>query len=1385
MLFNLISNVKNIFFVVLTKFLPSSLIRGLTAVSFICVGLFILISLYIQLIGWDTGMYCLNLGICDNELLQFIQQIINNLLSWPIDLGNFALSLAFISKDDEDTFVDYEPTDEDFNYVEEFNNPIVDYNFDEDNYNFEEVTFEEEVTFDSFESLKDIEETSDVVTAAAAITAITIFAPNHEELKEEEEKEQTEKTESSMELEFVLKIPGVLWRSKGQTRLIFDEILKLTNESECLNFEPSTVDPIIGKIQNLIDILNNPYPKGYVNDVNLDKVPVIGDVYRTFFDMNAKKSVKLGSGQVIWVKKYKWDDRVFNNDRNYELYEHILRWSRNLVILHLLLITIELSTRVKESDILYDIKYLEGELLNSLDNSIRLKLRKRGISITQSIYCGFDTEYTQKDALTNKLLSVQHALSTQSTVRIPIEYAYDFRSVNTHTGEQYPYNFHFTDFNTSYIESTIRASISRFRTIKFEEFDSSVNKLVTYLKKQVTYKVDEDKGNWYFFLPNSRVLQYFERTDTYSLENIVENSLNIVDSDINQDLESLYKLLERAYKSDIKPVNLSEVKVEGVQNLDKLSTITTLASERREITEKSSDKSDLEKVSEVLFKGYKQDWKNLFTAGKIGVNIKKEMYLLIHHTPADLSILSDFESFKDKLDIVNKSFLNLGRPLKVKGLHVKIRDTMLLSPAANKSLEALGGLYPEANISKIVLPEGRIEAMDKFWEENPSLFKEYALQDALITLIHGCRMAQFNLEIGGMGIPVTLTSLGQKYLLNNWKTIGYKGYQPSPEYLLGDVALSQTPKGLFALGELGFKLNNYIANFKGGRNESFMYGKDSETKWYDIDIVSAYTSVMSMLGDPDYNQLKVLSRGELESMSKEDILYSYIIISSEFKFPSSVKYPSIGCFIDDVTTIYPLEGEAHLTGSEYLAARDQGCHFNIREIIYIPFKKVVENEDSYLGAESEAEAEALKIIKALKLETEAEAEADAADSKKYLKIFLPTIKELQRLRKLHPKKSVLNVLYKQIGNSLYGLTARGITMKKKFDTKLGKPVKLDVTALSNPVICSWITSFIRSLIGELLDFISKIDGSYVVSVTTDGFITNISDLEEKALNASEGQFSLLKEYRKVRLELTEDQSKGYSGDPTALELKTSNQTDSSGLPTVKDSTEGVLNIKTRVQISGTHIVALTGLQRRNQTSHGELESMLTSTLHSEHRYMEHLITGLRSATDIYKHGGQVTPIYKDQSFSLTYDNKRRILDTVALKPSLRDSVPIRSATECKLYRLLAGRSSTSYMNQLYVGIRDVKKYKNKLELSVRNFIKGLFNGDFGFASDLINYEQIISFFKLYKGTKVSNIYLAQLRRRKGTRVKVPKNIETLEFVEFIKTSFKIEDPEGFEKAFFI
>ena len=79
-------------------------------------------------------------------------------------------------------------------------------------------------------------------------------------------------------------------------------------------------------------------------------------------------------------------------------------------------------------------------------------------------------------------------------------------------------------------------------------------------------------------------------------------------------------------------------------------------------------------------------------------------------------------------------------------------------------------------------------------------------------------------------------------------------------------------------------------------------------------------------------------------------------------------------------------------------------------------------------------------------------------------------------------------------------------------TKTKRTQRLSGDDLSNPLIASWTTAFIRSIIGECLHSIQHLDG-LVVSVTTDGFITNISELDQKI--SDKYLFGELKKIRQI------------------------------------------------------------------------------------------------------------------------------------------------------------------------------------------------------------------------------------------------------------------------------
>jgi hypothetical protein len=81
---------------------------------------------------------------------------------------------------------------------------------------------------------------------------------------------------------------------------------------------------------------------------------------------------------------------------------------------------------------------------------------------------------------------------------------------------------------------------------------------------------------------------------------------------------------------------------------------------------------------------------------------------------------------------------------------------------------------------------------------------------------------------------------------------------------MGNADELQTPKGLFASRNIGAHMSYFIANYKGGRNESFMYGCDEKTNWIDYDLTSAYTTGMADLALPDYYNGSLIDPNELK-----------------------------------------------------------------------------------------------------------------------------------------------------------------------------------------------------------------------------------------------------------------------------------------------------------------------------------------------------------------------------------------------------------------------------------------------------------------------------------------------------------------------------------------
>jgi hypothetical protein len=151
------------------------------------------------------------------------------------------------------------------------------------------------------------------------------------------------------------------------------------------------------------------------------------------------------------------------------------------------------------------------------------------------------------------------------------------------------------------------------------------------------------------------------------------------------------------------------------------------------------------------------------------------------------------------------------------------------------------------------------------------------------------------------------------------------------------------------------------------------------------------------------------------------------------------------------------------------------------------------------------------------------------------------------------------------------------------------------------------------VIGECLHSIQEL-GGVVVSVTTDGFLTNVEELDEKLVSKY-----LYGEFKNIRMLL--------ANETLGLELK------NSGKGIIAWSTRGQLGIES-------NIIATTGFQHRVYNTKEEFIKGFLEVLKSDMKTIEFSQSRLRSASEIYQKGGHVTMIHRDQLFRMHYDNRR-------------------------------------------------------------------------------------------------------------------------------------------------
>ncbi|MDS1700788.1 hypothetical protein QPL04_02770 [Escherichia coli] len=385
--------------------------------------------------------------------------------------------------------------------------------------------------------------------------------------------------------------------------------------------------------------------------------------------------------------------------------------------------------------------------------------------------------------------------------------------------------------------------------------------------------------------------------------------------------------------------------------------------------------------------------------------------------------------------------------------NVAFIDTLLITPGG-MGLAECGELL---GLPKLTIPAPySITNMREYLLGDREGFEAYALRDAEIAVRYALQVRNFCArELMIDRVPATIGAMAVSRFT---KTL--KENNMSPEVCLGTHIKTRelwlTEKQAFRTiknpasvpsRELfeTFPINCY----HGGRNECFMMGVTPSDHWYDYDLAGAYTTGLLDILTPDYGNIRL-------SKNPDDYcghVMGFALVT--FRFPESVPYPSLPVRTDQYGLFFPLSGESWATAPEIELALSLGAEMTIHNGIIVP----------WICATSPHNSESTSV-------------------------FLPFVQQVRENRNRHNKGSLEEKFWKEIGNSLYGKLAQGLRAKTAFDTARGLNRSLPPSSVTQPFFAAHVTGFIRAVVGELMNALPS--DSSVVSVTTDGFLTNCS-----------------------------------------------------------------------------------------------------------------------------------------------------------------------------------------------------------------------------------------------------------------------------------------------------
>lgn len=746
----------------------------------------------------------------------------------------------------------------------------------------------------------------------------------------------------------------------------------------------------------------------------------------------------------------------------------------------------------------------------------------------------------------------------------------------------------------------------------------------------------------------------------------------------------------------------------------------------------------------ILLRNIVEKYKNYFCITKNPKNIilcsLRSSHLLVH--------LKNFINIQSNFQLIDNSYVTASNSLKIKlndknnnsfFVHLNLFDPLLLMP----SKSTLADLADTVGIELVSIPTNLIHNLDSIYLNDPDLLTKYCWNETNIVLNYWLRYYKiYHDYLIDSKIPSTIGSfsvqLFMKYAEQNNIDVdflfGYEtrsdGYynERKSEYVSRDIRIFIAPFSDFE--------NLSRESYHGGRNECYFHGITPTDTWSDWDIISAYTTILAMLSPLDYdNSYDCTNPSEYQP---EIPAFARVY----FKFPDDTRYPVIPVRTEN-GLLFPLEGESYVTSPEIYLAIQLGASIEIKNGRIFPF----------------------------------------ADGSSYP--FLEFIQNVQQKRNSFPKQSLENIFWKQIGNSLYGKISQGIGMKRVFDSRRGSTKQIYNSKITNPFFASYITGYIRAIIAEIMNKIPQ--NKQIISVTTDGFITNATD--DEVFQACNGRIS--NKFSIFRSCL--------SGNNTVLDKKhVANKLVSwktRGIATITNDEEDdkIILAKSNIQTPYTKKID------QNKWTVNMFFNRDKKTCYSQ--------TTTTPISDIIKNGGGI-PISTTKSINVNmdYDFKRLPAkvyeDTHENNPVLCFStIPFQNIENYNVHARIFGNYKKSNNNCLKtmndfenwvnyyksVDIQDIKQNKRRTKRNGKSDIHSAVK-EFttAYSKKLLNLRKTMKYTELasWFNNNGFSCTVVQLKNYAKTSKKfynnsVPKTKETLRFVELIKTKFSDFDEHEF------